>query len=414
MNKTIIQSSLIILCYFESVCCGNDILRRDLEKELLTDYNVNTVPTSSEGNKIVINASLYLLYIVDFNEREESLKSSTWLSLTWKDPNLSWDGKEKYTNITAIYLRQIQIWKPDFILLNSVEDLKLLGTDNLGVTVQKDGTVLWEPGQTFTSICEVNINMYPFDSQECNFLFGSWTYFKDIDGVLTLSEVGLKAYQENGKWEIIGSTAKCDTINNQQSLLFTIYIRRRRIYYLLTICIPLLILSIVNCLVHILPADSGEKMSFCTTVLLSKLVFISFLNDHLPSTSKTVSLLAVYLILVICLSFLSVVNSVIVLSLWYKSVTNDKQLFRMPCSPTKIADECLREKHGQDKNDVTSCEKDEFHAVLNKTYDECSRKKGTIKKFQQYSKILDRILFIVTVILTVGVSITFSTVMLIG
>ena len=64
-------------------------------------------------------------------------------------------------------------------------------------------------------------------------------------------------------------------------------------------------------------------MSFSLTTLLSYMVYISCLSDNLPRTSKTISYLLVYLCLMIGLSFVSVLNSVIVLMFWYRSDYGD-------------------------------------------------------------------------------------------
>ena len=414
--------SLLMVVLFSHIDSSHIHLKVALEKELMENYSTNVIPLETQDARLRINASFYLLYVVDLDEREQVLKSTTWLSLTWKDPSLSWETKPKYSNVSVIYLEQHQIWRPDFILLNSVENLKLLGSDKVGVTVKRDGTVIWEPGQTFVSLCEVNIQMYPFDSQECSFWFGSWVYFNNIEGVLKTSNIGMNAYQENGKWEVIGSYASSSLVQydyySQPTMKFTLKLRRRRTYYLLTICIPLVILSIANCLVHILPVESGEKMSFCTTVLLSFLVFISFLNDSLPSTSTTVSLLVVYLVLVIGLSFMSVVNSVVVLYFWHKPDKDDK----LPGSLTAICNK--QNKHKEDNSrgsDRTAGE--EFKSALS-DYSELAHPRNeesneqhkngesNTTKFQRQARYLDRILFIISALLTLLITITMSVVML--
>ena len=106
-------------------------------------------------------------------------------------------------------------------------------------------------------------------------------------------------------------------------------------------------------------AKKEKKMAFCTTVLLSFLVFISFLNDSLPSTSTRVSLLVVYLILVIGLSFMSVVNSVVVLYFWHKPDEDDK----LPGSLTAICNKLNKHKEDNGRgSDRTAAE--EFKSAL--------------------------------------------------
>lgn len=42
---------------------------------------------------------------------------------------------------------QVDVWKPDIVLLNSRQDFKLLGDDSLLVEVNADGTIVWYPYQ---------------------------------------------------------------------------------------------------------------------------------------------------------------------------------------------------------------------------------------------------------------------------
>ena len=66
----------------------------------------------------------------------------------------------------------------------------------------------------------------------------------------------------------------------------TLTLQRRKLYYALTICVRILILSFLNYLVYVLPPDLGEKFLFSLTVLLAYMVNIRFLIDNLPWTSK--------------------------------------------------------------------------------------------------------------------------------
>jgi len=42
--------------------------------------------------------------------------------------------------------------------------------------VSYDGSVLWIPPAIFMSTCSIDITNFPFDVQECELKFGSWTY----------------------------------------------------------------------------------------------------------------------------------------------------------------------------------------------------------------------------------------------
>ena len=39
------------------------------------------------------------------------------------------------------------------------------------------GTVKWEPGGVFKTMCTIDITYYPFDEQRCELIFGAWSYY---------------------------------------------------------------------------------------------------------------------------------------------------------------------------------------------------------------------------------------------
>ena len=72
---------------------------------------------------------------------------------------------------------------------------------------------------------------------------------------------------------------------------FTIYMRRKPLYYVMNIMLPCLMLSLLDLLVFCLPPESGEKVSLGITVLLSFSVFLLVIADNVPQTSETAPLL---------------------------------------------------------------------------------------------------------------------------
>lgn len=75
--------------------------------------------------------------------------------------------------------------------------------DRFRASIHHSGKVLWEPGGTFRTICEVSINAYPFDHQTCDIVFANWQYTKDqVNLTSNQSKVNMETYTENGEWEI--------------------------------------------------------------------------------------------------------------------------------------------------------------------------------------------------------------------
>ena len=70
------------------------------------------------------------------------------------------------------------------------------------------------------------------------------------------------------------------------SLLFGVRLRRLPRYYVLNLILPTVMLALLSVFVFIIPADSGEKMSYAITILLAFFIFLLLLSGNIPPTSK--------------------------------------------------------------------------------------------------------------------------------
>ena len=76
-------------------------------------------------------------------------------------------------------------------------------------------------------------------------------------------------------------------------MTFRIQLQRKRTFYVLNTIIPVVMLSLLNVLVFLLPASSGEKMALAVTVLLSFTVYLSIISEVMPKTSESISILGI-------------------------------------------------------------------------------------------------------------------------
>uniref|UniRef100_A0A1I8HTS5 Neur_chan_LBD domain-containing protein n=1 Tax=Macrostomum lignano TaxID=282301 RepID=A0A1I8HTS5_9PLAT len=222
-----------------------------------------------------------------------------------------------------------------------------LGSSANKVNVLSDGTVLWRPPIIFKSQCEINVEFFPFDTQICTLKLGTWThngYLIDLRHVAQKAEadrtgmknfdnceafidyaVDLSQFVDNVEWDILEVTAK----RNIQiyrccpepylDLLFSLKIRRKTLFYGVNLICPCLAISFLTILVFYLPGDSGEKMSLSINILLSLTVFFLLIFDICPPTSLVVPLILKYLLFTMILVTLSVMATVIVLNVHWRS-----------------------------------------------------------------------------------------------
>ena len=192
------------------------------------------------------------------------------------------------------------IWTPDIVLKNGVKKFEELGGEFYYLEVFPNGEVHWMPYQVFESKCDMDITYFPFDAQVCDITFISWSFFK-LEVNMMLPESGPPVYfydfNENSVWGIESTGGRRSQSHIADSTVtFTLNLRRKPLYYVMNLILPVVLLGVISLLVFVIPADAGEKMSFAVTVFLSFAVFLSIISMQLPVNSENTSLLGVYLV----------------------------------------------------------------------------------------------------------------------
>jgi len=171
--------------------------------------------------------------------------------------------------------------------------------------VKPSGEVFWSPPAKLRSSCKIDVTYFPFDDQLCTLKFGSWTYSGlQVDIVNRSDTLDISNYIESGEWELISVSFErivgfypCCPTEPYPSIVFTIHLRRRILYFLFNIIIPCIWLSII-CLVGFwLPPDSGEKITLGNyeykMFLFSNLRFQALIY-HFQRNHSPVSLFCIY------------------------------------------------------------------------------------------------------------------------
>lgn len=66
--------------------------------------------------------------------------------------------------------------KHTFIYVYSADSTYQTAVINTNVIVQYTGEVVWLSHGIYKSSCEINVEYFPFDSQDCYMKWASWTY----------------------------------------------------------------------------------------------------------------------------------------------------------------------------------------------------------------------------------------------
>lgn len=107
-------------------------------------------------------------------------------------------------------------------------------------------------------------------------------------------------------------------------IFFNITLRRKTLFYTVNLIVPCVGISYLSVLVFYLPADSGEKIALCISILLSQTMFFLLISEIIPSTSLALPLLGKYLLFTMILVGLSVVITIMVLNVHYRKPSTHK------------------------------------------------------------------------------------------
>ena len=123
----------------------------------------------------------------------------------------------------------------------------------------------------------------------------------DLDWYEGQEKVDLSDYVSSGTWDIIACPGKNEVVVGGDGyrhawITFTLKIRRKTLFYTVNLIIPCVLISFLSVCVFYLPADAGEKMTMCISILLALVVFLLLVSKILPPTSINVPLIAKYLL----------------------------------------------------------------------------------------------------------------------
>ncbi|XP_019868289.1 acetylcholine receptor subunit alpha-like 1 [Aethina tumida] len=334
--ELLLTLSWLVLCGLSPSFANPDAKR--LYDDLLSNYNRLIRPVGNNSDRLTVKMGLRLSQLIDVNLKNQIMTTNVWVEQEWNDYKLKWNPDD-YGGVETLHVPSEHIWLPDIVLYNNADG-------NYEVTIMTKailhhtGKVIWKPPAIYKSFCEIDVEYFPFDEQTCFMKFGSWTYDGYMVDLRHLSQVqdsnkidmgiDLQDYYISVEWDIM----RVPAVRNEKfyscceepypDIIFNITLRRKTLFYTVNLIIPCVGISFLSILVFYLPSDSGEKVSLSISILLSLTVFFLLLVEIIPPTSLTVPLLGKYLLFTMLLCTLSVVITIIVLNVNFRSPVTHK------------------------------------------------------------------------------------------
>uniref|UniRef100_A0A3P9MZP6 Cholinergic receptor nicotinic alpha 9 subunit n=1 Tax=Poecilia reticulata TaxID=8081 RepID=A0A3P9MZP6_POERE len=289
-------------CWISSlmVYCAQGQYAQKLLNDLMENYSSALRPVEDTDRALNVTLQITLSQIKDMDERNQVLIAYLWIRQTWHDAYLRWNT-EDYDGLDVIHIPSSLVWRPDLVLYNKADD-DFSGPMDTNVKLRYNGEITWDAPAITKSSCVVDVSYFPFDSQECNLTFGSWTYNgNQVDIIMGMDSGDLSDFVENVEWECHGMPATKNVImygccsDPYPDITYTVLLQRRSSFYIFNLLLPCFLISFLAPLGFYLPADSGEKVSLGVTVLLALTVFQLMVAESMPP-SESVPLIGKYYI----------------------------------------------------------------------------------------------------------------------
>ncbi|XP_062616762.1 acetylcholine receptor subunit beta-like [Saccostrea cucullata] len=323
-------------------CLGSDNITAEkvtsLRRTLLRDYDPYLRPRRLQLDTVVINASFVVKRFHDLSEKEEKVSLLGYFQFQWNDEFLVWN-KEDHSNISDIVVKTNDIWWPTISLGNPIGNYENL-QNHFGIFhVSSSGEIKWSSGGLFSVACDLNLENYPFDTHTCDFVFVVLGYSSD-DVIINVNP-NVQQVKGTTEWDVV-SANMFGTSGEKTGLTVSFTLRRKSFFVVLTVLLPLSLLSLLNLCVFLIPVESGEKTSFAITTFLAYSIYLSALGSSL--SAKDNIYLTMYIEILIITGVIIVLIVIVQTRLFF--YYGDQ---RLPCCRIKTV-------HGEDidvKNNIT-------------------------------------------------------------
>ncbi|XP_067660461.1 neuronal acetylcholine receptor subunit alpha-9-like [Haliotis asinina] len=284
---------------------------------LLQGYPKDIPPLPSEDPYVVnVNVTFFLLYVQGLDVASQVLTVFGTMAFMWYDPLLVWNNSSHETP-SYLNLKTNEIWTPPLMFSNNADDSPL-DTANALIYSFGDGHVTMAITDMFHTQCYIDVTHYPFDSQQCSIFLNSYLCYT-FNTTKYDSNPFTRSLGKSVEWKVENVSSRVEKVPNLHGLdkvaRIVFCLSREYTFYLLTVITPVSLLSVMNACAFLLPAESGEKISYLISILVTYAVFLNFVIEVLPK-SGTPSRLAIYLILVFCQSCAAILTTLGLLNLY--------------------------------------------------------------------------------------------------
>lgn len=283
--------------------------------------------------------------------------------LTW-NPSL-YGGKQ------AIPLPKGRFWKPDIAITNTPAntDASLDSNGFAPAWATFQGLVVMLPAGSFSTTCQVDTTLYPFDKHDCIFHFvvanEDISELKLVYPERDIDTNNFIEHGENGEW-IIETTSATNRQWQDKNLIIDIAIpavqtsislRRRPAFEIINKHTPFIFMTILNILTCVVPPNSGERLSFAVTLYLALVFATTALIDRIPNNSLKMPLMSYKILSLTFINTAGVIWSICIVHL----ATVPSYRLRVP---SKVMQYVMRHKQRKHNSTCKTCASNKVNPIV--------------------------------------------------
>eukprot|EP00794_Sanderia_malayensis_P019106 gene19106-21022_t len=296
---------------------GTTIAGQELQN-LTRNYDKFVLPPTN-GTPTVITVQLALVALGPISEKTLTLKSDVFLRQFWHDERLNTkDGKIFNYNVDPTKF----IWVPDTFVGNARETKRHKAlTDNIKTRIGPNGAVYVSTRLTLECSCQMNLQLYPLDSQECAISLESYAFtgkeitfkWKDNSVVFnsdTIEVSGYKVLSVKGSTDIIHYLGE-----PFPKLKATFKIERSFPYFMFHVYIPGALLVALSWSTFYIPATAvPARVTLIVTNFLSTMFIFGSTASMIPmvpyiTAMEMYSLVNIIFIILVMMEYILVLSS---------------------------------------------------------------------------------------------------------
>ncbi|XP_061171487.1 acetylcholine receptor subunit alpha-like [Saccostrea echinata] len=292
-----------------------------LLQDVFKNYSTDIRPKENLSEVLEVSIKPIVFSVNDFDEVSGVLSIVSSFMLVWHDFRLTWTPSN-YGGIEELPVPKQKLWIPNIFLLDPAKKMEAVGDEDFLGRISFSGRVTWVPAGLLQTTCNVDMYKFPFDTQSCSFTIALWGYSPSETRLTphdNKTTVDTSYYSSNAQWTLKGTEMKRSSLGDYDNLLeIGIILERKYLYFVINMLAPILLLSLLNPLVFVLPVESGERLSYAITIFLSFAVFMTLLSDNIPKSSEPMSMMSYFLIITMSMSTLICILAVVTMRFHFK------------------------------------------------------------------------------------------------